>query len=344
MLGLVADIGGTNARFALVEPSSSGTSHKVVPDLCLLTDTIRVYPVAEFETIQQATATYLDDVAGAVESAVIAVAAPVLADEVVISNSASQWQFSQTGLKSACGFSSLTVINDFAALAYALPGLSDADFCVLGSSRSHREAQETVPELRDTPLVVIGPGTGLGVSALLPSPPGQQSRVIQGEGGHSLLRVTNEREYQLFNLLARRSSSSAGSYVSAEHMLSGAGIEMTYRLLHEIDGKQFDDLSAARIVNAAKDRSDTFATETLNLFCRQLGYCAGDTALLFGARQGVFIGGGIVPKMSELFVASGFRDAFNNRGLMQDYMQAIPTQLITAPFAALQGAATLLRL
>ncbi len=356
MHGLVADIGGTNARFALVaasapDSSKSATSGNALSDTVagtysdreLLQASVREYPVASTSTLEQAIRIYLDDVAVPVSAAVIAVAAPVLSDEVVITNSVSGWRFTQSGLKATCGLGSLIVTNDFAALAHALPTLADSDCTQVGPVAQHTSTSNDYDVIRQTPIAVIGPGTGLGVSAWFPASLNGQALVIQGEGGHSILRVTTEREYQLLRLLSQQTSSKNTGYVSAEHMLSGKGIEVTYQLLHKLDGTRAEDLRDADILGSALNGSDTVAVETMNLFCRQLGYCAGDVALTFGARQGVFIGGGIVPRMAEFFLASGFRDAFDARAEMTDYLQAIPIQLITNPYAALSGAANILQ-
>ena len=200
-----------------------------------------------------------------------------------------------------------------------------------------QEKSDDVCQIR----AVVGAGTGFGVSALVTDASG--SRAIDGEGGYSMMRVGSDREFALRQQLALMGRSPHGdSYISAESLLSGPGLEQTYRALLAIDSQVARTKSAADILQEGLSGTDAYARETLDLFCQQLGYCAGDIAITLGARSGVFIGGGIVPRMAEYLEASSFRSCFDNKGAMTDYMKQIPIMLITEPRAALLGAAALL--
>jgi len=335
MFGLVGDIGGTNVRFGLTEPlagksasgQSTGMGIRVIPD------SIRALVVKEFPTLNDALLAYLEGQGKpALEKGVIAVATPVLQDHLVMTNS--HWDFHQSAVSSAFGFKQLSFINDFSALAYSLPWLTNNSYRLIGST----DAWENEGGVK----AVAGPGTGFGVSAVVPN--GSSWVAIEGEGGHSFLRVTNQREFELRQQMSQiLLDQGLTSHVSAERMLSGSGLELTYKALLGVDGKQMIDKIAPEIVAAgvSSNPSDTdpYATETLNLFCCQLGYCAADFALGYGALGGMFIGGGIVPRMADFFAASGFRDCFEDKGRVRGLLSRVPTPLIVEPFAALTGAA-----
>jgi len=337
MVALVADIGGTNARFALVEPERIQPSSNETPLSPVIEQSVVSFAVADFETFEAALTAYLQQCeAPQMSSGVVAVATPVLEDQLVFTNS--HWRFSQDAIRHSFGMPALKFINDFSALALAIPQLSRNDLKQIGVPALPAQGKsDVVCQIR----AVVGAGTGFGVSALLTDSSG--SRAIEGEGGHSMMRVRNAREFALQQQLTlMRQTSHGDSYVSAENMLSGPGLEQTYRALLAIDAQQAQAKDAADILQAGLSGTDAYARETLDLFCQQLGYCAGDIAITLGACSGVYIGGGIVPRMAEYLETSSFRSCFDNKGAMTGYMKQIPVMLITEPRAAMLGAATLL--
>jgi len=336
MFGLVGDIGGTNVRFGLTEPlagssgsgvgQSSGMGFRVIPD------SIRALVVEEYPTLEDALRTYLQDQGKPVVSTgVIAVATPVLQDRLVMTNS--HWDFHQSAVSRAFKFKRLDFINDFSALAYSLPWLSKDSYRLIGGGQDNDNEGRV--------KAVAGPGTGFGVSAVVPH--GKNWVAIEGEGGHSFLRITNQREFELGQQMSEiLLTQGMTSHVSTERMLSGGGLELTYQALLGVDGKQMVKKTAPEIVNSGVNNTsdtDPYATETLDLFCCQLGYCAADFALTFGAMGGMFIGGGIVPRMADFFAASKFRECFEDVGRVRGMLTNVPTPLIVEPFAALTGAA-----
>ena len=215
------------------------------------------------------------------------------------------------------------VVNDFAALSWSLPQLAGADLLPLGGKAADAEA----------PLAVLGPGTGLGVGAFLP--PG---RVLVTEGGHASLAAHSVREAAVIEWLRGRHG-----HVSAERMISGQGLENLHAGLAAVDGLEIPALPAAEITARALDGSDPRCTEVLAMFCALLGSFAGDLALLYGARGGVFVGGGICPRFPEFLAASAFRERFEAKGRFRDWLAPIPAWLIMRPDAAMVGLAALAR-
>ena len=335
MFGLVGDIGGTNVRFGLTEPfaGGSGTDSGQLPAMAIrvIPDSIRALVVKEFPTLEDALSAYLEGQGKpALTNGVIAVATPVLQDRLVMTNS--HWDFYQSVVARTFGIKHLSFINDFSALAYSLPWLSPDSYRLIGSTTAIDSASGV--------KAVAGPGTGFGVSAVVPN--GRSWVAIEGEGGHSYLRVTKQREFELCQQMSEiLLKQGMTSHVSAERMLSGSGLELTYQALLGVDGKQMVEKTAPEIVTTgiANNGSDPYASETLELFCCQLGYCAADFALTYGAMGGMFIGGGIVPRMADFFAASKFRESFEDVGRVRSMLANVPTPLIIEPFAALTGAA-----
>jgi glucokinase len=184
-------------------------------------------------------------------------------------------------------------------------------------------------------MAVIGPGTGLGVAGILPTSAGWVA--IPGEGGHASLAPADDFESQL--LAAARSEF---PHVSAERFLSGIGLPVLHRAVARVMGVAAANLTAEEVVERGLARTDPVCDRTLEAFCALLGSFAGSTALVLGARGGVFIGGGIVPRLGERFFASAFRERFEAKGRFQDYLRAIPTALITDTLVALTGASVAL--
>ena len=341
MLGLVGDIGGTNVRFGLTELLADGpataTGRPAGMGIQVIPDSIQALVVKEYPTLEEALSDYLQEQGKpALGHGVIAVATPVLQDRLVMTNS--HWDFHQSVVSRTFGFERLSFINDFSALAYSLPWLAEDSYRFIGSAGVIEEGSSV--------KAVAGPGTGFGVSAVVPN--GDDWVAIEGEGGHSFLRVTNQREFELRQQLSELLlAQGMTSHVSAERMLSGSGLELTYQALMGVDGKAMEKKSAPEILACGiannKSVADCYATETLELFCCQLGYCAADFTLTYGAMGGMFIGGGIVPRMADFFAASRFRECFEDKGRVRGMLSDVPTPLIVEPFAALTGAAYVMK-
>lgn len=313
---LLADIGGTNARFGLqAGPDGDITS-------------IETLACAAHPTIADAMRTYLAHVGcEAPRRCSMAIANPVLGDLVAMTNH--HWSFSISELKSQFGFSTLRVLNDFTALALAIPGLSPAVLHQVGGGSS----------ISGHAIGLIGPGTGLGVSGLVPSVQhaGPASWIpLRGEGGHVTLTAATAREHAVLAELGRH-----WPHVSAERAISGPGLVNLHRALACIDrpGAPEPQLEAADITERAL-QGDVACGEALNLFCALLGSVAGNLALTLGAQGGVYIGGGIVPRLGKWFEQSSFRRRFEEKGRFSSYLASIPVFVIHAHQSpALSGAA-----
>lgn len=320
---LLADIGGTNARFAWVGAPGEPPSQ------------VRTLQVADHAGPAQAAQVYLQHVknqqAGrawhAPRCAAFAVATAVTGDRVAFTNSA--WAFSREAVRQALGLQLLAVINDFEALALALPGLAPTQYRPLGGPALALHADARV----GTALAVLGPGTGLGVGAVLRTRAGWQA--IPGEGGHVTLAAADALEAEVIDVVRR-----AHGHVSAERLLAGPGLPLLQAALGAVQGRvPVADATPEAIVAAALQGSDALASDTLDLFARLLGSLAGNLALTLGARGGVFVGGGVVPRLGGHFAAAAFRERFEAKGRFRDYLAAVPTVLITDTLAALGGAA-----
>jgi glucokinase len=309
--GLVGDIGATNARFALVAPDGALTLTRV-----LLCD--------DYPTIADAIAAYLQEANGEKPvAAVLAVAATPTGDEVSMTNH--PWTFSIKALRQTIGLERLKVVNDFHANAAVVPYLASNERTQIGPGAP----------VSDAPIGVIGPGTGLGVSALVPTPDGPKP--IPGEGGHVTMSPADARESAVLDIMRERYD-----HVSAERLLSGPGLVNLYNTLCELSHVKAAPLTAAQITDPKIGATDPCAQEATAMFCAMLGTIAGNLALTLGARGGIYIAGGIVPKLGDAFPQSQFRARFEAKGRFRDYLMAIPTYIIVRPFAALLGAAKLL--
>ncbi|NRQ39556.1 glucokinase [Nonomuraea sp. NN258] len=301
---LVADIGGTNARFGLVTAPDARPSK------------VAVLAGADHPGLPEAVAAYLADHAGGVRpgAACVAVAGPIDGDRYRLTNSA--WSGSVKDLD--VPFAAL--LNDFEALAVSLPHLDERDLVSLGG-----------PEPGHGVKAVLGPGTGLGVGGLVPTEHGWTP--VPGEGGHVTVPVVDDREREI--VLALRSQGLG--HVVAEHVLSGPGLVRLYRALAQVNGVAAAELSSADVV-AGLD-ADPLCAETVEVFCAMLGSFAGNVALTLGARGGVYLGGGVLPRIVDRVRASEFRARFAANPDMAGYLSAIATTLIVAPQPALTGAA-----
>jgi len=311
-LDLVADVGGTNLRVCLLDPDGHLHASKVLP-------------CAEFPGIEEALETYLKDV-GSVRPnrASLAVATAVDEDPVHLTNH--HWVIARASLLARCGLDEVRMINDFEGQALAIPHLAAADLRHLGGG----------PRRMDRPMAVIGPGTGLGVAGLVPD--GDHWRAVGGEGGHVPFAPASDEEIEIWRLLRRKRR-----HVSAEDLLSGPGLERLYRILNEIEGVDAEPLTAAEIAGRGTDGSSAVCLRVLGHFSAMLGTAAVTVALTFGARGGVYIAGGIVPRLGDGFDSARFRARFEIDGPRAEYIAAMATSLIIADHPALLGAASVLR-
>ncbi|HMN93730.1 MAG TPA: glucokinase [Hydrogenophaga sp.] len=308
---LLADVGGTHARFAWQAAAGAPLQHA------------QVMPVADHAGLEDAVWSYLAGLKRPVTEAAMAIATPVLGDVVSMTNH--PWSFSQQALRQRFGWSRLLVINDFTALALALPLLGEADLRPVGGAVAAPGA----------PLALLGPGTGLGVSGLVPDGRGGWL-ALAGEGGHATWAALTPRELRVREGLSQRYG-----HVSVERVASGQGLVDVHAILCAADGLtpagnlQPRDVTAAALVHGQPQ-----ALETLNLFAAVLGTVAGDLALTLGARGGVYLGGGILPRLGDWFVLhSPFRERFEAKGRYAGYLRDIPAWVITAdPSPALLGA------
>ncbi|MEO0575248.1 MAG: glucokinase [Pseudomonadota bacterium] len=303
---LVADIGGTNSRVALWQQDGSDAGR--LTDLHKLSN-------ASFDTIDGMLKQYLSLLAADVTpgGALLAIAGPVTGDTLSLLNI--QWTFNTHDLRATLGLDELLVINDFEALAYALPHLQSTDMISLGGGTKDPNAT----------CALIGPGTGLGVAGLTIA--NGRAHAIAGEGGHVTLPATNAAEARLIDNVRERFG-----HCSAERILCGDGLELLHAALHTqtLDAEQ---------ISAAATAGDPAAIATFTQFFNFLATVAGDVALTLGARGGVYLGGGILPANRDVFMASRFRERFVDKGRYRDYLGNIPTYLITHDTPALAGLA-----
>lgn len=319
---LVADIGGTNARFAWLAHPGAAPEH-----LQTLSVPAHAGPAEAARAYLSTLAPLLGPAAKAPRTAAFAVATAVSGDRVAFTNS--PWDFSREAVRTALGLDALAIVNDFEALALSLPHLRPSQWQAVGVRPHEALADGKV----GTVAAVLGPGTGLGVGAVVRTRAGWQA--LPGEGGHATLAATDPLESEVIALVRARFT-----HVSAERLLSGIGLPVLHAALAQVRGRpRPDEASARAIVDAAGAGGDADAQATLDLFCALLGSFAGNVALTLGARGGVYIGGGIVPRFAERFAASPFRQRFEAKGRFEPYLSKVPTMLITDTQAALTGAA-----
>jgi len=308
---LVADIGGTNARFAL-----AGFQPAQIVDAVSLR-------CLDFAGPLEAAQAYLRQVTptpGSIKRAAFALATAVHGDSIKLTNSS--WAFERGRLERALGLDQLRLFNDFEALAYALPGLAADDFHPIGTA---------LPQ-RGLPMATLGPGTGLGVAGVVPSQHGWVA--VAGEGGHATLAAGDDFEAEIL-----KAARQEFAHVSAERLLSGIGLPVLLRAVCQVQGIAPVNFSPEEISTLGIHNKHPQCRTTMELFCAFLGGFAGNLALSFGARGGIFIGGGIVPQMRDFLASSSFRERFEGKGKFQPYLGQIATATLTAPHLALRGLA-----
>ena len=311
---MIADIGGTYARFAL-ETRAGHFEH---------TASLRCADHADFHAAVTAyLATLPRDLTLQLQHAGIAIANPVEGDQVRMTNY--HWRFSIEQMRERLGLQSLVVVNDFTALAMSLPRLAP-----------HQRRQVGGGEARERSVVgVLGAGSGLGVSGLIPAYDGWVA--LGTEGGHTTFAPRDASEIAILQYALTEFE-----HVSFERLLSGPGIELIYRALLHNSGRPVVALPAPEITRRALAGSDALCREALDVFCAVLGTTAGNLAVTLGAFGGVYIGGGIVPRLGEYFDQSPFRARFEDKGRFRDYASAIPTFVITAEQATFVGVSAIL--
>lgn len=315
-LRLIADIGGTNARFALSD--GAALLH------------VAVLPCADYAGPASAAAAYLTAQGFTVQSAAngrpitrgaFAVATPVTGDRIQMTNHV--WNFSVEETRRNLGLGTLEVINDFTAIALSIPRLAADDVYKVGGG--------TAQPLK--PIGIIGPGTGLGVGAVVFDKAGNPIPVAT-EGGHVTMPATNRRAFDIFETLKEMKY----HHISAERVVSGKGLVNLYNAICALDKVKNEEKTPAEITTSALNKSCNISIETIDLFCNFLGTVAGNLALSYGAHGGVYIAGGIVPQLGEnVFKASGFYASFCDKGRFRDYLAGIPVYVVTHPYPGLLG-------
>jgi len=305
---LVADVGGTNARFAIAD-----------------LETLALADIEEFQctrhsSLVEAMRAYLDRLDDPPAEAAIAVAGPVVDDRVSLTNSA--WSFTKAELCSRCGLNSVLVLNDIQALALSISSLDGSDLRRIGGSEVEPRATK----------LVLAAGTGMGAATLVWT--GARWLAVPGEGGHISFAAHTKRERDVIDVLYADQQ-----HVPVDRVVSGPGLAILYQAIAKLDGEEAEQLLPNDVLTRALSRSDAIAEEALKLFIAWLGRFAGDAALMVGARGGVYIGGGLAPRMVDALSTGLFRRSFDEKGRMKGFLQPIPVYVILAKFAALKGAA-----
>lgn len=308
---LLGDIGGTNARFAWQQAPAAE-----------LID-VATYPCKDHVSLLAAMQHYLRQRGKpAPRWCAIGIANPVTGDHVQMTNH--HWSFSISGVQAALGAERFLVVNDFTALALALPTLARAELQQVGGGAP----------VAGGPVGLIGPGTGLGVSGLVPSVHGHGMVPLGGEGGHVSLAGAEDFEDEVIRQLRRRFG-----HASAERALSGPGLVNLYEAACALAGVAAQAHGADEVTRAALAGTDPQCVQAVDTFFSLLGTAAGNLALSLGARGGVYIGGGIVPRLGERIQASRFRERFDSKGRFTPYLSAIPVYVVKAAVSpALVGA------
>jgi len=310
---LVGDIGGTNARFAVIEHAGAATGEP------------QIVHTADFATIDDAIrAAVLERLGVQPRSALLAIAGPVIGDEIPLTNC--PWIVKPKSMASTVGLMDVMILNDFEAQALAVVALGDHHLEKIGGGDALPHAGR----------VVLGPGTGLGVAGLIKS--GGKWIPVPGEGGHMDIGPRTPRDYQIWPHIEPLEGR-----VSGEQILCGRGLVNTYRAVALTEGKTPVFTTPAQVTKAALDKTDAVAEEALQLFVTCLGRTAGDVALVFKAQGGVYLAGGIPQRILPALKSGNFRAAFNDKAPHSEWMAEIPVYVITDPLGALAGLAAYAR-
>lgn len=312
MLSVVADVGGTNIRLAVLDITNGEMSK------------VREYPCAQFITIETALIQYFATLSEPVGYLCLGIACPVENDLISMTNL--NWQFSKKQLKQKLALKALYVINDYTAISLAVPFVEENQKIKIGGGE----------EVTNGVKAIFGPGTGLGVSHLIKQ--NEKWVSLDGEGGHSSFAPNTAQQADVLLLLQGQFG-----HVSTERLLSGQGLVNIYHALCRLAGKQPEFFEAAEITKSALNGECELALQTLTLFCQAMGGFAGNLALNLECKGGVYIAGGIVPRFIEFFKNSEFRTFFEAKGRFEGYLKSIPTYLITHENPGLLGAAVYLR-
>jgi glucokinase len=307
---LLADIGGTNARFALLVDGTVGmVTHMAVRDHGNFHEALRVYLGGLPE-------------AGSIRAAILAASGVVQNGRCALTNN--PWVIDAAELRVTYGFSTVRLLNDFEAVAWALPGLSRDKLFPVGGG----------PPVVGAPLAALGPGTGLGMAASIPHAAGHL--VLSSEGGHSTMAGSSLREDAVIAWLRRRYG-----HVSAEHVLSGSGLENLYEAIAVLEGGVLPKRRAAEITHEGIMGTCATSRAAIDMFCAMLGTVAGNLALTLGAKGGIFIAGGILRHLPDYFASSQFRARFEGKGRLRKYLEPIPVYLVLDEDVAFTGLRTL---
>lgn len=309
-IALVADIGGTNVRFAFAEAHEGG----------IVVRNVKAFHVDDYKSADAAAIAYLSNQNEKPKLAAFAAAAAPGGAELKLTNA--KWVLKPEEIKKALGLQSLKIINDFYALAASVRHLEADDLKTIRNAPGDPSA----------PKLVIGPGTGFGQALIIPID--GTERIVSTEGGHVTFAPRTSEEFAIMKFIAREHPR-----VSIERVLSGQGIVNLYRALCNLNDATECFRKANDITRAAIAGDDKHAVRAVNLFCAFLGRVAGDAVLSSGARGGVYLGGGILPKIRDLFLTSKFFEEFIDKGRMRAYVEAAPVWLIEKEGAALYGAA-----
>lgn len=302
----MVDLGGTNFRIGLFNAQTRTLSH------------VQHHRTAELDSIEQAITAFMEATQYTPEQACLAVASPTQYDHISLTNR--NYSFSLKALQARFQFKTLKVINDFAAIAQAVPYLKPNEKVQIGGNNED-------PKM---PIAVCGPGTGLGVAYLTPHQGSWMA--ISGEGGHSDFPATNTLEDQILQRLRKRFDR-----VSAERLLSGSGLTNLHMARMQIEQGVTVSIAPHMITQAALE-GDHDCYKSFTLFCAMLGRFSGNLALTFGSVGGVYLSGGILPRYINFLKNSPFRQEFDNKGRFADYMKAIPVFVVTHEQPGLLGA------
>ena len=314
---LLADVGGTNVRFALADPAL---------EMPLLDASIRPYAVADFPSLAAAAAHYLDTTGSRVSQGVFAVAGRVEHDHARMTNH--PWVVSAPDITQALGLEALQLVNDFVAQAMSVRLLGDHDVQPVGPLSA------PTPAASARTYAVLGPGTGLGVGALLLRD--GHATALATEGGHAGFAPGNAQEIAILEQLAAHYG-----HVSNERLISGGGLVNLHRALAGIAGEQWDDTLQPADITARAQRGDDRCRQVIDLFCGIFGSVAGDMALALGAWDGVYLSGGLVPHLLSDLQRPAFRQHFQAKGRYAEAMSKVPTLAIMHPQPGLLGAAAI---